>query len=211
MMKRLSIMSLRASVLQRAKQSPIKWRLLRAAALAMTLTLLASCGPVDLNAPIPVFDTGVDPESWAKIPAGEFHFGQFHDMETTDAYEIMVTDVTATQYAAFLNEALADGYVKVDGDQIVGYYHGDVYNGGKHEEKIEAGDWIFVPLNDPSQRVKFDGTTFTVQSGYENHPMTMVSWFGAWGYCEYYKYRLPTEIGMGKSRAWHGRAPLPVG
>ena len=174
-MKCLSILSLRASVLQRGKQSPIKWRLLRATALAMTLTLLASCGPVDLNAPMPVFDTGVDPEAWAQIPAGEFHFGQFDDIETTLAYEIMVTDVTATQYAAFLNEALADGYVKVDGDQIVGFYPGDVYNGGKHEEKIEAGDWAFIPLSDPSQRVMFDDASLTVQSGYENHPMTMVT------------------------------------
>ena len=35
-----------------------------------------------------------------------------------EAYEIMVTDVTTEQYAAFLNQALADGYVKANGDQI---------------------------------------------------------------------------------------------
>ena len=65
--------------------------------LILLAVLLTSCGPVDLNAPMPVFDTGIDPEAWAQIPAGEFHFGQFEDVETTDAYEIMVTDVTATQ------------------------------------------------------------------------------------------------------------------
>ena len=42
--------------------------------------LLAACAPVDLNAPMPVFDTGVDPNSWAQIPAGEFHFGQHEDV-----------------------------------------------------------------------------------------------------------------------------------
>jgi formylglycine-generating enzyme required for sulfatase activity len=36
--------------------------------------------------------------------------------------------------------------------------------------------------------------TFGAKEGYENHPMTMVSWFGAWGYCSYYDYRLPTEM-----------------
>ena len=142
---------------QSPKQSPsLGWGLLRQTIvlLAMTVTLLASCAPVDLNAPMPTFDTGIDPNAWVQIPAGEFYFGQFEDIETTEAYEIMVTPVTMTQYATFLNEALADGYVKVDGDNIVGYYHGDVFNGGKHEEKIEAKDWAFIPLTDPSQRVK---------------------------------------------------------
>ncbi|GAB4421701.1 MAG: hypothetical protein Kow002_10760 [Anaerolineales bacterium] len=179
--------------------------------LILLTVLLASCGSVDLNAPMPIFETGIDPDSWAQIPAGEFHFGQFPKMETTAAYEIMVTPVTTTQYASFLNEALADGYVKIDGDQIVGFYPGDVYNGGKHEEKIEAGDWIFIPLNDPSQRVKFDGTTFSVQSGYENHPMTMVSWFGAWGYCQYYDYRLPTEAEWEKAARGTDERPFPWG
>ena len=161
--------------------------------LMVACVLLASCASVDLNAPIPTFDTGVDPNSWAQVPAGEFYFGQHEVIESTNAYEVMVTDVTTSQYADFLNAALADGYIKIDGEKIVGYYPGDVFHGVKHEEKIEAGDWTFIPLNDPSQRIKFDGKTFTVQSGYENHPMTMVSWFGAWGYCTYYESRLPTE------------------
>ena len=80
--------------------------------LILLTVFLASCAPVDLNAPMPTFDTGIDPNSWAQIPAGEFYFGQHEDIETTEAYEIMITDVTAAQYADFLNAALADGYVK---------------------------------------------------------------------------------------------------
>ncbi len=178
--------------------------------LAMTI-ILVSCAPVDLNAPIPTYDTGIDPNAWAQIPAGEFHFGQHEDIASTDTYEIMVTDVTAQQYADFLNAALADGSVKVDGEQIVGYYPGDEYNGVKHEEKIEAGDWLFIPLDDSSQRIKFDGKTFTVESGYENHPMTSVTWFGAWGYCGYYKYRLPTEMEWEKAARGTDTRPFPWG
>jgi formylglycine-generating enzyme required for sulfatase activity len=166
---------------------------------------------VDLNAPIPAFDTGIDPNTWAQVPAGEFHHGQFDEIASTEAYEIMVIDVTATQYADFLNTALADGSVKMDGEKIVGFYPGDQFHGIKHEEKIEAGDWLFIPLDDPSQRIKFDGSTFSVQSGYENHPMTNVTWFGAWGYCKYFETRLPTELEWEKAARGTDERPFPWG
>jgi len=177
----------------------------------LLVILLSSCAPVDLDSSLPIFDTGVDPNGWVEIPAGEFYFGQHEDIEETDAYQIMITDVTTSQYAAFLNEALADGFVKVEGDQIVGYYPGDEFRGVKHEESIEAGYWIFIPRNDPSQRIKFDGSTFTVQDGYENHPMTMVSWFGAWGYCGYYDWRLPSEMEWEKAGRGTDTRPFPWG
>jgi formylglycine-generating enzyme required for sulfatase activity len=178
---------------------------------SLLVALLASCAPVDLNAAIPTFDTGVDSNAWAQIPAGEFYFGQHEDIETTEAYEIMITDVTAAQYADFLNAALADNYVKTDGGQIVGFYPGDKFHEVKHEEEIKAGDWIYIPLNDPSQKIKFDGTTFTVQTGFKNHPMTMVSWFGAQGYCEYFNSRLPTEMEWEKAGRGTDERPFPWG
>lgn len=179
--------------------------------LVLSAALLAACAPVDLNAPIPAFDTSIDPNTWAQIPAGEFYFGQHDDIKSTDAYEIMVTDVTTAQYVDFLNEAFAKAYVKPDEEQIVGFYPGDEFRGVKHEERIDAGDWLFIPLNDPSQRVKFEGKTFTAQAGYENHPMTMVTWFGAWGYCKYYDWRLPTEMEWEKAGRGEDARPFPWG
>ena len=179
--------------------------------LCLCAALLASCSPVDLNTPFLAFDTGIDPNTWAQVPAGEFHHGQFDEIASTEAYKIMVTDVTATQYADFLNTALADGSVKMDGEKIVGFYPGDQFHGIKHEEKIEAGDWLFIPLDDPSQRIKFDGSTFSVQSGYENHPMTNVTWFGAWGYCKYFETRLPTELEWEKAARGTDERPFPWG
>ena len=173
--------------------------------------LLASCTSVDLNAPLPKADTGVNPDAWVQIPAGDFYFGQNDKIQSTDAFEIMVTDVTTAQYAAFLNQALADGYVKVDGNQIVGNYPGDVFRGVKHEEEIAAGDWMFIPLNDPSQRIAYDGKMFSAQTGYENHPMTMVTWFGAWGYCDYFAGRLPTEMEWEKAARGTDTRPFPWG
>lgn len=179
--------------------------------LLIAVIFLTACTPADLKAPIPQIDTGVDPASWAQIPAGDFFFGQFNTVETTPAYEMMITNVTTAQYAAFLNEALAANFVKVEGNQVVGYYPGDAFRGVKHEEPIEAGDWIFIPLEDPSQRIAFDGATFSVQAEYENHPMTMVSWFGARGYCDFYGDRLPTEIEWEKAARGTDTRPFPWG
>jgi formylglycine-generating enzyme required for sulfatase activity len=179
--------------------------------IILLAVFLAACAKADLNAPLPAFDPGVAADTWAQIPAGQFYFGQHEEVATTAAYEIMINDVTTAQYAAFLNEALAAGYVKVNGDQIVGYYPGDEFHGVKHEEQIDAGDWLFIPLNDPSQRVRLDNATFTVQPGYENHPMTMVSWFGAWGYCGYFGNRLPTEMEWEKAARGTDTRPFPWG
>ena len=69
-------------------------------------------------------DTGVDSDAWATVPAGLFPFGQENEITDVDyEYQMMVTDVTVEQYAAYLNEALASGDVNVG------------------EFEIEAGDF----------------------------------------------------------------------
>jgi formylglycine-generating enzyme required for sulfatase activity len=185
------------------------------ALIGMISSLLAACAPVDLSASLPTYDTGIDPSAWADIPAGEFFFGQHEAVQATDAYSIMVTDVTVDQYVEFLNEALATGEVRIgefkEQSAIVGYYPGDEFRGVKHEEEIAAGDWIFVPLEDPASRFTLDGTAFVAKPGYEQHPMTNVSWFGAWGYCGYYEWRLPTEMEWEKAARGTDARPFPWG
>jgi formylglycine-generating enzyme required for sulfatase activity len=181
--------------------------------LILAIILLTACTSVDLEAPIPIYDPGVDPESWIVIPAGEFLTGQYNDSKLIDYdYEIMITDVTVAQYIDFLNAALADGTLKVSADRVVGFYPGDEFQCVKHEIEITAADYIFVPVNDPASRFTFDGTKFTVKQGYENHPMTTVSWFGAWGYCGYNSNRLPTELEWEKAaRGTSDSRPFPWG
>ena len=193
--------------------SPFNWRSLRAAALGMTLIILVSCGTVDLKAPLPTYDPGVDPDAWTLIPAGSFLEGQFDHPASIDYdYEIMVTDVTVSQYVDFLNTALAAGSLKIDGDQIVGFYPGDEFRAVKHEIEITAMDYIFVPLKDSASRFTFDGAVFSVVAGYENHPMTNVAWFGAWGYCGTFGGRLPTELEWEKAaRGSEDNRPFPWG
>jgi len=179
--------------------------------LILLTVILASCGPVDLNAPIPVFDTGVNPNDWAQVPAGEFHFGQHEDIESTNAYEIMVTDVTVGQYARFLKEAFADGSIGFEGAKPVGYYPGDIFRGVKHEEEITEGMYSLAALEDPAVRISFEESIATPKLGYENHPMTMVSWFGAHAFCQYYDWRLPTEMEWEKAARGTDERPFPWG
>ena len=206
MKRTLFPMSLRAA-LWRSNLS-ISRGLLRAAALAMTLFLIAACAPAPSIGAItpPYVDTGVDPESWAVIPAGEFPYGQQDHMTNVDYdYEMMVTDVTNEQYARFLTEAIAAGTVSVgevdvEAGELVwtkegayGSYPGDPFDGYKHEEEIKAGDKLYVPFEEGLRLTESSGAFSSIPE-YANHPMTMVTWFGANAYCEYYGYRLPTEI-----------------
>ncbi len=164
--------------------------------LLLTLLFNISCSAQEIKPvePIKYVETGVNSDEWTTIPEGEFLSGQHrHKVALKKPYQIMITDVTNKQYVRFLNEALAKNAIKVNGDSVAGYYPGDPFDGWKHEYKIFAGDKAYLKFTEPGIRIKFDGKQFSVVKGYENHPATFVSWFGANAYAKFYGWRLPSE------------------
>lgn len=162
--------------------------------ICMIALLIAACSSAEAGEP-PVTDTGIDPDAWALVPAGEFLMGQFEKPTAVDYdYEIMVTLVTNAQYAEFLNAALADETIHFNDDQteVLGFYPGDEFHGYRHEERIDAGDWLLYPVNEEGARLNFASEAFAPKAGYENHPVTFVTWFGARAYCDYTGGRLPS-------------------
>ncbi len=144
---------------------------------------------------IPVFDTGFDSIQWVSVPAGEFFYGQHNHVTNIDYdYEIMVTEVTNASYAQFLNEALAAGKIKFADNKVTGYYPGEPFDGHKHEFEITAGDKVYMDLTAPGTHIKHDGQKFIADKMYANHPVTMVTWFGANAYAQFYGWRLPLEV-----------------
>jgi formylglycine-generating enzyme required for sulfatase activity len=109
--------------------------------------------------------------------------------------EMSKYETTNAQYCQFLNAALASGDITVSGGTVWGAngsnggadFVGRPYYGLSGIGHVDGGVY-----GGPS-RINYAGSSFTVDSGFENHPVTQVSWYGATAFCNYYGYRLPTE------------------
>jgi formylglycine-generating enzyme required for sulfatase activity len=112
----------------------------------------------------------------AKVEGGKFKMGSadgsyferpVHEVTLSD-FHLGTTEVTNSQYADFLNRT--------------------------QKSLAEIGEWIDLGgVRDDTSRITFNAGFYQVQEGYENHPVTFVSWFGANAYAKAQGGRLPTE------------------
>jgi len=106
-------------------------------------------------------------------------------------------EVTNAQYCQFLNSALASGDVVLDPADpniVVGGPDSEPnFVGQVYYDLAGAGDTFGGATNGGAARINHSGGVFSVDSGFEDHPVTYVSWYGATAFCNYYGYRLPTE------------------
>ena len=119
------------------------------------------------------------PETMVLIPAGEFTMGSNNGSENekpvhtvyVDAFYMDKYEVTNAEYAAFLN---------IEGeDTAVSYYIGHRWQGSAEEYHV----W----------RIKYIDGQYYPRPGYENHPVSGVTWYGAMAYAAWVGKRLPTE------------------
>ena len=101
-------------------------------------------------------------------------------------------ETTNAQYCQFLNAALASGDITVDGNDVIG---ASGSNSGEDfvSQLYYDGDGPGWNPNGGAARINYSGGVFSVDNGFENHPVSYVSWYGATAFCNYYGYRLPTE------------------
>jgi len=141
---------------------------------------------LDVGEPLPVLN-GM---TWVSIsdPGVSGHEGFNGEMgkyETTNA-----------QYCQFLNAAMDSNDITVDGDYVKGAdgsnsgadFVGEVYY------DLAGPGWTYNgATNGGASRINWTGSSFTVDSGFDNHPVTYVDWYGSTAFASYYGWRLPTE------------------
>jgi formylglycine-generating enzyme required for sulfatase activity len=95
--------------------------------------------------------------------------------------------VTNAQFCRFLNEK---GNQEVDG---VPWFDWQVRY--QIEEILDPDLFVDQPRDDfiVKNKIRKEGDRFVVTKGFENHPVSPVSWYGAKAFCEWMGGRLPTE------------------
>jgi len=116
------------------------------------------------------------------IPAGEFEMGDHYDLGGAehqsdevplhtvqiDAFQMGATEITNRQYCGYLNAALASNQIEVR--------NGFVYAVGGNDIYAETTSAV------PYSGISWDGSTFSVLTGRDEHPMVGVRWHGAAAY-----------------------------
>jgi len=123
-------------------------------------------------------DDGHVPSDMALVPEGEYAMGchaetgetcssdelPVHDVYI-DAFFMDIYEVTNDQYAAYLNSAYGLGLIEVIDDRV--------YKASDSEPYCETIASSFY------SRISWNGATFGVLVGFGDHPMLVVSWYGA--------------------------------
>ena len=173
---------------------------------------ILSCKTITLDDEQVIADIPEDLEL-IKIPAGAYSSGE-NGVEKYIGYDYMMMKypVTNAQYIEYLKEASENGDITVTSQGVTGYYKGD--------KNWPASTNEFVDFYDPDSRIGFNPPNEFVikwnwfggrKEGYDNHPVTEVTWFGATAFAEYYGMRIPTKEEWEKAARANSKNNYPWG
>jgi len=128
--------------------------------------------------PTPVEPTPVIPSDMALIRGGTFQMGSNEGTDEQPVHSVTVSDFYMGKYEV-TNAAFAK-FLNAKGNQSEGGATWIDLDGKWEGEKC---------------RISQSGSSFKIESGYENYAVICVSWYGAVAYCKWLgdQYRLPTE------------------
>ncbi|NDV84354.1 SUMF1/EgtB/PvdO family nonheme iron enzyme [Bacteroides sp. 51] len=111
--------------------------------------------------------------------------GPMHEVTISKDFYMSKYEITNAQYCVFLNANL-DKFTSSATDVKATLTGVDRFN--------QTYDYTDVPLLTASATtVAYDNGKWSPVSGYENHPICQVSWYGAFAFCDWVGGRLPTE------------------
>ena len=155
------------------------------ALLWLGLVLLGACGQAPAAVPSSDSDTtrtrAVDGAAMVYVPVGEFLMG------STDA-DAKAGDDEKPQHRVYL-DALWIDRTEVTNAQYVGFLNAL----GEHASACGGQDCAETQVEDKYSHIVRRNGRYEVEPGFEEHPVTQVSWYGAVAYCGWAGARLPTE------------------
>lgn len=95
-------------------------------------------------------------------------------------------EITNAQYSEFLNSALASGDITNGAIGANGSNSGADFAGDLYYNLDGPGGTLYGATNGGAARINYSGGVFSVDSGFEDHPVTHVSWYGATAFSDYY-------------------------
>lgn len=169
--------------------------------LSMLTVLLTGCGSDDNGGSV------TNNFSWIAVPEGHFLMGTFEDPNYPDeapihtvyfeSFSITKSEVTNAQYVDYLNDAQERGYIFTTANKIYGAY-GD-YLGYLYMD-LDVAPVDAIPAN--QSHIYFEDGLYYVDIGYENWPVTYISWYGAYAFTQFYNEVYGVSMGLPTEAEW---------